>query len=131
MVSVKPVMPDTCAWIDFFNARPTPLALAVEKALRHGCVVTCGVVKYEIVQGIRGEQDQLLFLDVFSAVECLEINDELWIAAGQLSRNLRQQGITLPLSDLLIGVVALRHDLTVLTVDRHFDHITGLSCSAG
>lgn len=130
-MSVKAVMPDTFAWIDFFNARPAPLALTVEKALRHGCVVTCGVVKHEIVQGIRGEQEQLLFLDVFRAVECLEIDDELWIAAGHLSRNLHQQGITLPLSDLLTGAVALRHDPTVLTADRHFDHITGLSCSAG
>ena len=131
MVNTKPILPDTCAWIDFFNARSTPMALAVEQALRHGRVVTCGVVKYELIQGIRDRQEQSLFLDVFRAIDCLEINDELWIAAGHLSKALRQRGKTLPLSDQLIGVVALQHDLTVLTINRHFEDIIGLSCSSG
>jgi predicted nucleic acid-binding protein len=37
----------------------------------------------------------------------------------------------LPLSDLVIAVLALAHNLTVLTIDRHFDQIAGLRVVAG
>lgn len=131
MATAERFMPDTCAWIDFFNARSTSLAVAVEGALRHGVVHTCGVIKFELVQGIKGQQEQSLFFDAFKAVEYLEMDDDLWISCGHLSRNLRQKGITLPLSDILIAILALKHNLTVLTIDRHFNHVEGLRCSTG
>ena len=75
--------------------------------MRDGRVVTCGVVLYELVQGIKHPAEEAALLNAFSAVPILELSTELWIEAGGLSAKLRTQGHTLPLSDLLIAVLAI------------------------
>ncbi|HKK00671.1 MAG TPA: PIN domain-containing protein [Desulfuromonadales bacterium] len=126
MGSTDRVLPDTCAWIDFFNARRTPLAKALENLLVHGDVYTCGVVKYELVQGLRGKDEERTLLEALQAVTHKEMSETLWLDAGRLSAALRKKGVPLPFSDILIAAVALKNDLTVLTVDRHFDQIPRL-----
>jgi predicted nucleic acid-binding protein len=131
MVRIDGILPDTCAWIDFINGRGTPLAIALEQLLVHGEVFTCGVVKYELVQRVRTRDDERMLLNALGAVTHLEMTESLWIGAGRLSASLRKKGVTLPLSDIVVAVIALEHNLSVLTVDRHFDHIAGLQVVAG
>ena len=123
---VNKILPDTCAWIDFFRGRPTQMAEQVEAALVQGEVVTCGVVLFELLQGIKSSKEEALVLSAFQAVQHLEMTDRLWIKAGQLSSNLRKKGHTLPLSDIIIAALALENNCSLLTVDRHFDAIPEL-----
>jgi predicted nucleic acid-binding protein len=44
------ILPDTCAWIDFFKGNQTPLAESLEKSLLQREVLTCGVVICELLQ---------------------------------------------------------------------------------
>lgn len=123
----KPVLADTCAWIDFFNARATPLADALEHFLLQGEVYTCGVVTFELVQGVKSPKDKRQLLAALQGVTSIDIRDPLWANAGQLSADLRRAGITIPFSDILIASVALSQGLAVLTVDRHFEQVPGLT----
>jgi predicted nucleic acid-binding protein len=125
------LLPDTCAWIDFFKGSATPLAQALERELLQGEVATCGVILCELVQGIRSTREEQLVLNALQAVRHLEMTAELWIRAGRLSARLRKNGHTLPLSDLIIATLALEHGLSVLTVDRHFDVVPGLRVHKG
>lgn len=125
------VLADTCAWIDFFNARRTPLAVALEQFLLQGEVFTCGIVKYELVQGVKSSAEEKTLLHALQAVSHLEMDESLWVAAGRLSANLRKKGVTIPFSDIIIAVLALENDLTVLTVDRHFEQVAGVKVKAG
>ena len=131
MASADRVLPDTCAWIDFFNACQTPLSAALAEALRHGQVRTCGIVKYELVQGLIGKDEERVLCEALSAVAHLEMTESLWVKAGHLSFRLRKRGLTIPLSDILIATLALEHSLSVLTIDRHFGLIEGLRVVAG
>ena len=48
--------------------------------------------------------------------------------AGKIDGEQRAQGVTIPFADLLIGVTALEHGYSVVTVNvRHFRLIPGLS----
>ncbi len=38
-------------------------------------------------------------------------------------RQLRQQGTPIPVNDMWIAALALQHDLTLYSRDRHFDHL--------
>ena len=125
MVAVN-ILPDSCAWIDFFRGSPTTLSAALEQALLNGSVVTCGVVLYELTQGIKSPMEEKALTNAFKAVPFLELSHTLWIEAGRLSSSLRTQGYTLPMSDVLIAVLAMQHDATVLTADEHFSAIPGL-----
>ncbi|HEX9023129.1 MAG TPA: PIN domain-containing protein [Geobacteraceae bacterium] len=124
------VLPDTCAWIDFFNARRTPLSVALEQLLLQGEVFTCGIVKYELIQGVRSQAEEKALLHALQAVNHLEMNESLWIQAGRLSSDLRKKGVTIPFSDISIAVLARENDLTVLTIDLHFEQIAGVKVKA-
>jgi predicted nucleic acid-binding protein len=121
------ILPDTCAWIDFFRGRQTPLAEALGDSLTRVEVVTCGVVLYELLQGIKNQSEEVLVQNAFQALSHLEMTRELWISAGQLSAQLRREGHTLPFSDIVIAVIALDSGSTLLTIDRHFEAVPGLT----
>lgn len=57
----------------------------------------------------------------------LEMTAKTWVSAANLSSELRKKGITLPMSDIIIAAVALEHNVTIMTVDQHFQQIPGLS----
>jgi len=120
------ILPDTCAWIDFFNARETPLASAVEYLLRSGEVYTCGVVKYELIQGVKSAREEALLTSAIQSLYYIEMTESLWLKAGKLSSSLRRKGITIPFSDTLIAVIAKEKEITILTNDDHFTQVPEL-----
>ena len=120
------ILPDTCAWIDYFNGRDTPLAVALAQALKNAEIVTCGVVMYELFQGVRTDSEGEVLREAFSSLRYIEMDKGLWFSAAQLSATMRKSGVTIPFSDIQIATVALRHNLVILTVDQHFAHVPGL-----
>ena len=120
------ILPDTCAWIDFFNGKHTLLAESLAQSLLRHEVMTCGVVLCELLQGVKKPGEELLVHNALQALPHLEMTRELWHGACQLSASLRKSGHTLPLSDIIIATLALNHNCAVLTVDRHFAAIPGL-----
>jgi len=125
------ILPDTCAWIDYFNARETPLASAVEYLLQRGEVYTCGAVKYELIQGVKLGKEETMLVTAMQALYYIEMTESLWLKAGRLAAYLRRKGITIPFSDTLIAVIAKEENLTILTTDRHFGLVPEIVTIAG
>jgi predicted nucleic acid-binding protein len=125
------LLPDTCAWIDFLRGKQTPLAAALEKSLLGSEVVTCGVVLLELLQGIKSTREEESVQNALSALSHLEMSRDLWLKAGNLSSRLRTKGHILPLSDIIIAILALEHGCAVLTIDRHFELVPGLTVVKG
>ncbi|MBP1728751.1 MAG: PilT protein domain protein [Deltaproteobacteria bacterium] len=125
------LLPDTCAWIDFLRGRQTPLAVVLEQSLLSSEVMTCGVVLLELLQGIKSPREEELVQNALQALPHLEMSRDLWIKTGKLSSRLRSKGHILPLSDIIIAVLALEHNCAVLTVDRHFEVVPGLKAIKG
>jgi predicted nucleic acid-binding protein len=122
----KGILPDTCAWIDYFRPGGNSLGPHLEQAIASDSVYTCGPVLYELAQGARSEKEQASLTSALGALPYLEMTEALWIKAGQLSAVLRKTGKTIPLSDILIATLAIEHSLAVMTVDEHFRIIPGL-----
>ena len=121
---MKKVLIDTCAWIDFLRSEEGLLGNYVTSLIENDRALLCGVTITELLQGAKGkkEKQQLEFL--FSGVETLDTNRKDWIDAGLYLQNLRSKGITLPVTDALIAMLAIRHLVPVLTIDKHFDHLS-------
>jgi predicted nucleic acid-binding protein len=126
-MAVNRLLPDTCAWIDFFRGKQTPLANALEQSLLSGEVLTCGVVLLELLQGIKSSREEEQVKNALLALPHLEMSRDLWIKAGKLASLLRLKGQVLPLSDIIIATIAREHGCAVLTIDRHFEAIDGLT----
>ena len=120
------ILPDTCVWIGFFRGRQTPLAELLGESLMRVEVVTCGVVLYELLQGIKNQREEVSVQNALQALSHLEMTRELWISAGKLAANLRGSGHNIPFSDIMIATIALEHGCAVLTIDRHFEAVPGL-----
>lgn len=120
------IIPDTCAWIDYFNGRDTPIAVSLAQVLTTREIVTCGVILYELFQGVRSENERAELQRAFSSLRYIEMNKDIWLSAAQLSASLRKRGITIPFSDIQIAAVALQYHVTVLTIDQHFAHLPDL-----
>ena len=118
------VLIDTSAWIEFFRGH-SRIAETVTSLIGTGRACLCGVIYYEILQGAKDDEEALHLPNALSALKYFEMTPDTWIQAGHAAVRLRRKGITLPMSDVLVGIVAMEHGLPVLTLDKHFNSIPG------
>lgn len=88
-------------------------------------VVVLGELKAGFACGTR-EAENLTNLDTFllsPKVNVLPIEAATTTQYAQLYSQLRQQGTPIPINDLWIAALAVQHQLTLCTEDKHFDHL--------
>ena len=117
------VIIDTSAWIDFFRNQSGAVGDVVSSLISQDKAVITGPVVSELLQGLKNRQEGNALSELFSVIPYVDIKRGDWEGAGDLLRNLRQRGITVPLTDALIAIVAKQHGYSVLTLDRHFEHL--------
>ncbi len=119
------VLVDTSVLIDFLkNTEPNAKAVAALISSKQIC--TTGIIMAELLQGIRNAGEESVVDALVNGIPAVEVTTALWVKAGMLSSALRRKGITLPLSDIAVAVVAIEHNLTIFTLDRHFADIPGV-----
>jgi len=116
---------DTSVWIDFFRGVPS-IKIALEKLLAKDEIFTAGPIVYELLQGVRLPEEKKQVKEALLSTNYLEITFNDWEEAALLSSTLRAQGITLPMTDILIGLLAKTRNLEVISFDPHFDQIPGI-----
>lgn len=119
----KGVLFDTCAWIDFLRFPDGPLGDLIATAIENDRALICGVVITELLQGARGRHENKQLGLLFSSIESLPCDETAWHEAGLILQDLKRKGITVPLTDALITVIAKRHHVDVVTQDKHFKHL--------
>jgi len=80
----------------------------------------------EILQGIKGDQESKEVLSALAFLPYIEADREDWFNAGLYSQKLRNRGIAIPVTDMILAMLCLRHSLSLFTMDKHFDHIKEL-----
>ena len=121
------VLVDTSAWIEFFRRGNSPVAEIVDRLLSEDLVATVGVIKAEIWQGARTEQEFRRLELMLGALTLLKDPPDLWKRVGELGFRLRRAGHTgIGIPDLLIAVAAQHWKIAILTLDRHFEAISAV-----
>ena len=120
------IIVDTSVWIDFFNHPQSPITFHVQTLLRNRQVILVGMVLAELLQGIKTPKETRLVQQSLGKLPYLEMTRDDWQQAGELSAPLRRKGTTLPLTDLVIGAMAIKAGLEIFTVDPHFKKIPGI-----
>lgn len=119
------ILVDTSIWIEYF--RPdTATGNLLETLLTENSVVTCGIVLFELMQGVKSDKEKTVVMNALSGLPYLEMNEQLWLKSAELSSSLKKKGLTLPLSDIFIAAIAIEHNLSVFTLDKHFEQIPGV-----
>ncbi len=114
---------DTSAFIEFSRHASSTVAEAVDAALEEGRAAICEVVAAELLSGSRSRADYRQTERLLGGLEWLPVTEACWERAGALGFNLRRSGITVPLTDRLVAVVARVHNADLIHCDTHFDMI--------
>ena len=116
------ILADTSVWIEFFK-KESEIGDKLSSLLAEGSVTICGIVIFELLQGIKSDKEKSIILNAISELPYIEMDSSLWQKSAMLAASLRRKGITLPLSDVIIASIVLEHNLSIFTLDKHFDGI--------
>jgi predicted nucleic acid-binding protein len=119
------VLIDSNVYIDFLNSGVDPVR-EICRQLSLDDIASCGVVKAEVLRGVKGQKQRDRLDEFFSVTQMLTTPASLWDEVWQLAWKLDRQGKVLPLQDIVIGCCALRASASVMTRDKHFREIDGL-----
>ncbi len=115
---------DTSVLVEAFRARGNAKARArVDALLAARQLATWELVIGEMLHGVRDEREYQDLLDDLRSQRVLAPPSDVWQRAARLGFNLRRTGVTVPLTDLAIAVVAMHHEVPLVSMDRDFELI--------
>jgi len=116
---------DSTIYIDLLR-RGEDILYVLKPSLLGGQLFVCGVIRMEVLRGIRstGMRDELS--DLFDLMTEVPTDTRMWRKATNLAWTLDRRGAVLPLTDLVIASCALAVGTAVVTTDPHFSRIPGL-----
>lgn len=114
------ILADTSVWIEFFNNADSKWAHHLKELIDRDEVVLCGLVKCEILCGIRAEKTFKKvseYLDGFESID--DSSDSVREKAVEIYRTCRKRGITIrTLVDCLIAASGLQGKAKIMAKDR-------------
>ena len=116
------ILADSNILIDYYRDRNSGLAKKVDSLP----VAICGVVKSEVLHGARTNEEIDNILESFTTFDLLHTDEYDFEGVGFMLQTLRENGITLPLADVMIAFCAMKYDVPLWTRDGHFRLIQGL-----
>jgi tRNA(fMet)-specific endonuclease VapC len=116
---------DTSVWIEYFKGN-SRIADFLDENLINDRIYINGIIIAELIQGIKVKREREVIRSCISAVSYMEMTYNDWILAGDLSSELREKGITIPLTDITISAMAINNKMSIATLDRHFNQIPGV-----
>ncbi len=119
------ILTDTSVWIEFFKSK-SKIGDRLEYLLIENSIWTCGIIMFELLQGVKSEPEKAKILDKLSSLPYVEMANILWQKSAELSISLKKEDLNLPLSDIFISAIAIENNLSVFTIDKHFEQIPNL-----
>ena len=118
---VDRVIIDTCVWATVFAKPSAPERHTTDQLIEQDRVVVIGPVLTETLYGFRRREEADWAASRLKNLGWVELEWDDWREAASIGRQLAAAGHRVPVTDLVIVAIAQRHDLSVYTVDPHFD----------
>jgi predicted nucleic acid-binding protein len=85
-------------------------------------VVTTGLILQELLQGFSGPRAQAQIVERFAVLPLLQPDRDDHINAAALRNTCRRAGVQIGTVDTLLAQLCIRHEVTLLTMDKDFTH---------
>ena len=123
------VLVDTPVWSlalrrrpDDLNTKEAALTHRLADLIRDGRVQLMGVVRQELLSGIRDEERFRKLRDYLRAFDDPQVEMGDYEEAAQMHNRCRSRGIAGSAIDFLVCAVAVRREWTIFTTDQDFEH---------
>jgi predicted nucleic acid-binding protein len=117
------IIVDTCVWIEYFKGGFAQEEL-IERGLSLGYIYVVGPIISELLQGAKTQKEYNMLKRCIDAIPFIDFEYQDWINAGQIASELRKNGITVPLTDVIISAAAIKNNAKIFTFDKHFKKIS-------
>ena len=118
------ILADSSALIEYYRPSGDPLARAtVAEAVGADSVAINGIIQVELMAFASGQADYDNLAADFRAFHWLELGRAQFDLAADLGFRLRQDGFTVPPTDLVIAASAIDSNATLYHLDAHYDQI--------
>lgn len=124
-MAANPVLVDSSYYIGLARQGLDPLRTLALASMERDLAV-CGVVRCEVARGFRQRNVLEKFQRFWDVMIYVPSDIHLWEEIEETVWLLDREGVTLPLTDIVIGCSARRIGAAVLTFDHHFDDIPGI-----
>ena len=88
--------------------------------LRQHAGAVCGVVRAELLHGVRSPADRRQTLAMLATLGHLTTPESAWDDVGDNLHMLRSHGVTAPFADVVLATLAILNDIELWTRDAHF-----------
>ncbi len=119
------ILVDSCWFIDRMRAGED-FRQRLIPFIRNGQLYGSGVVRAEVLRGIRNPSIRDEACDFFDIVPEVPCDAKLWRQVSDLGWKLGRRGKWPPVTDLAIAICAQRVGASVITTDAHFRDIPDL-----
>jgi len=118
------VIVDTSAWIEFFRPQGSaPLREAIKLLISESRILLPGIIRTEILRGTKSREEYDMLDDLLKGLTYLPVAEDFWGRLSQFSFDLLRKGLTIPLTDTYIALIAMENNARILHCDKHFDLI--------
>lgn len=122
---MKPLLVDSAVYIEHLRAG-ADVRQTLLPYLRSGNLYSCGVVRAEVLRGMKTPLVRDGIEAFFDVVPEVPSDARLWRAVSQLGWLLGRKGKWPPVTDLVIAASAIRVGATLVSPAHHFKDVPGL-----
>ncbi len=90
-------------------------------------IIMCGMVMFEVLRGAQGGRILQHYRAAFALLINIPTTNAIWERAAQIACGLDHRGTPIPPQDSLIAAHAMQAGAAVLTFDKHFNLVPGLT----
>lgn len=120
------VVVDSSFFIRSLLKQSDPFTLLDQSASQVDFAIT-GIVWVEVLRGRSVPAHRRRYEQRFATMSFLNPTPRTWQRAAALAWDLDRRGDVIPATDIAIAACALDHGAAVLTFDRHFKKVPGLT----
>ena len=119
------ILVDSLIWIDCYHPKGSEsLKRRLQEELAQGTVATMGLIAVEVLQGAPSASVLATLREDFLGLHWLNITQAIWLEAARLGATLRQEGTSIPTTDIVIAATALHYHARLWHRDEDFTRLS-------
>lgn len=120
---------DTSSWVEYLRDRQSAIGDSVEALVLSGEAAWCDITLVELWHGVCGMKEKRDLAEMEKAIERVPVDAPVWQLASRLALRCRENGLTVPISDIITAACATTHSLELEHCDKHFNGLLPLAKS--
>jgi predicted nucleic acid-binding protein len=115
------ILIDTSAWIEYYRKDGRKeYKKIILNGIEQNIISVNGIIQTELLIFCKNKIEYNLILNDLSSFHWFETDQKAYLKACEIGFSLKKIGITIPISDLIIGACALINNCKLIHFDKHY-----------